>query len=88
MGKVYSCDLCNYEAKGKTKLRSHQRVVYKGKRFNCDECDFQYTSTGNLKAHKVVKHSNLLLSFKCEKWNFKAVTVQLVEKYVNVSSSE
>ena len=61
MGKVYACQQCNYEAKGKSKLRSHQRVFYKGNIFNCDKCDFQSTSTGNLKDHKVVKHSNFLL---------------------------
>ena len=37
-GKVYACDQCTYEAKGKSKLRNNQRVVYKGKRFNCDQC--------------------------------------------------
>ena len=74
MGKVYVCNRCNYEVKGKSTLRNHQKGVYKVKRFNCDKFDFQSNSTGNLKDHKGVTHSNFTLSYKCEKWNFEAVT--------------
>ena len=30
MGKVYDCDQWNYEAKGKSTLRNHQKLSIKG----------------------------------------------------------
>ena len=71
MGKVYDCDQWNYEAKGKSTLRNHQKLSIKGAikegDLNCDKCDFQSTSTCHLKDHKAVTHSILPFSYKCEK---------------------
>ena len=62
--------MCNYKAKRKGDIISHEIIHNKNKSFSCTECSFKAKRKINLKRHQVT-HSNIR-PFKCTNCDYKA----------------
>ena len=59
-GRMFSCNQCEYQAKRKSHLDTHQQSLHMGIKFRCQQCDYQTTNKSTLAVHaKTVQISSM-----------------------------
>jgi len=87
---LIKCDLCNYQTRLLSALKSHKTRIHNSDKFNfnCTICDFSSTSDENLKAHISEQPSNVVVDkFKCSNCNFEFATESNLKEHVELNQT-
>ena len=55
---TYSCDQCDYKAKEKGHLKTHNKTVHKNVGYSCNQCEYKTKEKVHLKTHNETVHDN------------------------------
>ena len=72
MGRILSCDQCDYKTEKRTNLSNHLFVLHSDTKFTCPECGFQTSWKNSLTLHTKSLHEGK--KYPCESCDYQATT--------------
>ena len=78
--KIFSCELCDFQALAPYRLRRHLLNVHQGLRYECSQCSYRSTRKNHLKRHINIIHNHV--RFNCSICDYQATRKDHLKNHI------